>query len=58
MGLGSRFTAPGRLAPRARAATGAVEAAARQLADQIIRERALAQQRARNGRTYTPFDPS
>jgi hypothetical protein len=33
----------------------AIENAARQLANRILEERALASRRARNGRTYTPF---
>ena len=40
------------------AATTQVEQLARQLADQIIREREQAQARQRLGRIYTPFDPT
>ena len=40
------------------AATSQVEQLARQLADQIIREREQAQARQRLGRIYTPFDPT
>lgn len=47
-----------RFSPAANRATSTVEAAARQIAEGIIRERAAAQQRARNGRTYTLFDPA
>ena len=38
--------------------TAAMENLARQLADQIIRQRDAAAQRARNGRTYTAFNPT
>jgi hypothetical protein len=59
MGLGNRnVTVQGRLNPRPSAAAGAVEATARQIADQIIRERDFARQRSRNGRVYTPFNPT
>jgi len=40
------------------AATGQVEALARQLADQIIREREQARARQRLGRIFTSFDPT
>ena len=40
------------------AATTQVEQLARQLADQIIREREQAQARQRLGRIFTPFDPT
>jgi len=58
MGLANRQIIPGRLRARNAAAAGAVEAAARQLADRIIQERMSARQRSRNGRTYTNFDPT
>ena len=58
MGLANRQIIPGRLRSRNAAAQGAVEAAARQLADRIIQERLAARQRSRNGRTYMNFDPS
>ena len=57
MGLANRQIIPGRLRSRNAAAQGAVEAAARQLADRIIQERLAARQRSRNGRTYNNFDP-
>ena len=58
MGLANRQIIPGRLRSRNAAAQGAVEAAARQLADRIIAERTSARQRSRNGRTYNNFDPT
>jgi len=58
MGLANRQIIPGRLRSRNAAAQGAVEAAARQLADRIIQERLAARQRSRNGRTYMNFDPT
>ena len=58
MGLANRQIIPGRLRARNNAAQGAVEAAARQLADRIIQERLAARQRSRNGRTYNNFDPT
>lgn len=57
MGLANRQIIPGRLRARNAAAQGAVEAAARQLADRIVQERLAARQRSRNGRTYNNFDP-
>lgn len=42
--------------PNANAVTSQVESLARQLADQIIREREQAQTRQRNGRIYTNFN--
>lgn len=42
--------------PNANAVTSQVESLARQLADQIIREREQAQTRQRNGRIYTDFN--
>ena len=44
--------------PRYSSATGQVEALARQLANQIIREREAAASRAKLGRIYTRFDAS
>jgi hypothetical protein len=59
MGLGTRgITVQGQLNPRPSAAAGAVEATARQIANQIIRERDNARQRSRNGRVYTNFNPT
>jgi len=63
MGLGNRniatngFRANRVAAPRTPAAS-AIETAARQLAESLIREREAARQRVRNGRIYTPFDPT
>lgn len=62
MGLGNRniatngFRANRVAAPRTPAAS-ALETQARQLADQLFREREFARRRVRNGRTYTSFDP-
>lgn len=63
MGLGNRNIAangfrPNRVAAPRTPAASAIETLARQLADQLIRERESARQRARNGRIYTPFDPT
>jgi len=58
MGLANRQIIPGRLRAGNAAAQGAVEAAARQLADRIVQQRLRARQRARNGRTYMNFDPT
>ena len=54
-GSANRLT-PNRGAAVANSATSQVEALARQLADQIIRERDAAKQRARLGRIFTTFD--
>lgn len=64
MGLGNRNVASPtgfrtQRVPVARTpAASAIETAARQLAESIIREREFARQRQRNGRIYTPFDPT
>jgi hypothetical protein len=55
MGLANRRINP-RRATNALGARQAIENAARQLANRILEERALAARRARNGRTYTPFN--
>ncbi len=54
-GSANRLT-PNRGAAVANSATSQVEQLARQLADQIIRERDAAKQRARLGRIFTTFD--
>ena len=63
MGLGNRNIAangfrPNRVAAPRTPAASAIETLARQLADNLIRERESARQRVRNGRIYTPFDPT
>ena len=58
MGLANRQIIPGRLRAGNAAAQSAVEAAARQLADRIVQQRLRARQRARNGKTYSNFDPT
>jgi len=47
-----------RRAPRGRSATSQVEQLARQMANQIIREREQARARQRLGRIFTDFDPT
>ena len=54
MGLASRAISFRRASSRL-GSQQAIENAARQLANRILEERALAARRARNGRTYTPF---
>lgn len=58
MGLANRQIIPGRLRAGNASAQSAVEAAARQLADRIVQQRLRARQRARNGKTYSNFDPT
>lgn len=59
MGLANRRITPSRsgAATSGIGATSAVETLARQLANKILRERAAASFRSRNGRTYTNFNP-
>jgi len=47
-----------RFQPQAAAAQGQIEALARQIADDIIRQREAAARRARLGRVFTEFDPA
>ena len=49
---------PNRISVSRTPAASAIEGLARQLAENIIKERESARRRARNGRIYTPFDPT
>lgn len=59
MGLGTRpALGANNFRPAAQVGQGAIENAARQIADRLIRERDFARLRSRIGRVYTNFDPT